>query len=300
MESVLKEKGGTNHNNIIKSNWLNAMPFSPSYDIPDERQAYTFNGGPIGCLVLHGFLGSPGSSRPLGEYLSGKGLTVHCPLLPGHGEYPNKLVHGSKEKWIGAAEEGLKVIRQQCEEVFYLGHSMGTVLSAYLAVKELNPQGMIMLAPVDKLPDKRLHLFRVLRYVMPWLYPMKFSRLKAIAEDRMRDFDPDIDLEDPAVIERLPEITRVPTRSIDEMRKTVEMGRTLWPKVEAPAVILQGGEDIAASAEDARRVFGRLTIEDKHFLLFESAGHELMRPLDPNHEQVWLSIFEFIRERSSL
>ena len=271
-----------------------------SYDVPEERRAYTFNGGAVGCLVLHGFLGSPGSSRPLAEYLAEKGLTVHCPLLPGHGEYPNKLVHGSKERWIGAAEEGLRFIRQQCDEVFYLGHSMGTVLSAYLAVGELNPQGMIMLAPLDKLPDKRLHLFRVLRYVMPWLYPMNYSRLKAIAEERMRDFDPDIKLDDPAVIERLPEITRVPTKSIDEMRKTVEMGRTLWPKVEAPALILQGGEDIAASAEDARRVFGRLTMEDKRFLLFESAGHELMRPFDPNHEKVWLSIYEFICERASL
>ncbi len=270
------------------------------YDVPEERQAYTFKGGRVGCLVLHGFLGSPGSSRPLGEFLAGKGLTVHCPLLPGHGQYPNKLVHGSKEKWIGAAEEGLRFIHRQCSEVFYLGHSMGTVLSAYLAVKELAPRGMIMLAPVEKLPDKRLHLFRLLKYVMPWLYPMKFSKLKAIAEERMRDFDENIDLEDPEVVARLPEITRVPTKSLDEMRKTVEMGRTLWPKVKAPVVILQGGEDIAASAEDARHVFGRLTMEDKHFLLFESAGHELMRPFDPNHEKVWLSIFEFIRERSSL
>ncbi len=276
------------------------MAFSASYDVPEGRQAYSFNGGATGCLVLHGFLGSPASSRPMAKYLAGKGLTVHCPLLPGHGEFPNKLVYGSKEKWIEAAEDSLTFLLQRCDELFYLGHSMGTVLSAYLSVEKFKPLGMIMLAPVDKLPDKRLHLFRVLRYVMPWLYPMKFSRLKAIAEERMRDFDPGIDLADPEVIERLPEITRVPTKSIDEMRKTVEMGRTLWPKVKAPAVIYQGGEDIAASPEDAQRVFNLLTVEDKQFHLFESAGHELMRPLDPNHEQVWLSIFEFICERSSL
>ena len=276
------------------------MAFSPTYDVPVERQAYTFEGGPVGCLVLHGFLGSPGSSRPLATYLAGMGLTVHCPLLPGHGQYPNKLVYGSKEEWIAAAEDGLSVIRQQCEEVFYLGHSMGTVLSAYLAVNKFEPKGMIMLAPLDKLPDKRLHLFRLLRYVMPWFYPMKFSRLKSLTEERLRDFDPDFNLEDPEVIERLPEITRVPTMAIDEMRKTVEMGRSLWPKVKAPAVIYQGGEDIAASAEDARQVFDRLTMEDKQFVFFESAGHELMRPLDPNHKEVWLSISEFIHERSSL
>ncbi len=276
------------------------MSCSPTYDVPEERQAYTFNGGPTGCLVLHGFLGSPASSHPMAKYLAGKGLTVHCPLLPGHGEFPNKLVYGSKERWIEAAEDGLTFIRQRCDELFYLGHSMGTVLSAYLSVEKLNPLGMIMLAPVDKLPDGRLQVFRLLRYVMPWLYPMKFSRLKALTEDRLRDFDPNINLEDPEVVARLPEITRVPTKAIDEMRKTVEMGRALWPKVKAPAVIFQGGEDIAASTEDAQRVFNRLTVKDKQFHLFESAGHELMRPFDPNHEKVWSLISEFIYERSPI
>ena len=78
------------------------------------------------------------------------------------------------------------------------------------------------------------------------------------------------------------------------------MGGSRWPKVEAPALILQGGRDIATSAEDARHVFGRLSMDDKRFLLFESAGHELMRPFDPNYKKVWLSIYEFIREHGTI
>ena len=40
------------------------MAFEPSYEVPEDRRAYTLEAGPVGCLMLHGFLGSPISSRP--------------------------------------------------------------------------------------------------------------------------------------------------------------------------------------------------------------------------------------------
>ncbi|WP_390479735.1 alpha/beta hydrolase, partial [Frankia casuarinae] len=48
-------------------------------------EPFEFEGGSVGVLLVHGFTGSPGSMRPWGEYLSAVGLTVSCPLLPGHG-----------------------------------------------------------------------------------------------------------------------------------------------------------------------------------------------------------------------
>jgi carboxylesterase len=73
------------------------MPFAPTYDVPAERRAYVElarveNGnGRIGLLMLHGYMGSPLSSHPMANYLAGHGVSVHCPLLPGHGHYPDKL-----------------------------------------------------------------------------------------------------------------------------------------------------------------------------------------------------------------
>ena len=49
-----------------------------------------------------------------------------------------------------------------------------------------------------------------------------------------------------------------------------------------------------------QKLFGLLTNSDKAIYFFDDAGHELMRPFDPAHEQVWRLVFEFIRERSSL
>ena len=56
------------------------MPFQPDYEVPPERQAYTFLAKPkegwegIAVLMLHGFMGSPVSSRDMGSILPNKGL----------------------------------------------------------------------------------------------------------------------------------------------------------------------------------------------------------------------------------
>jgi carboxylesterase len=276
------------------------VPFKPNYEVKPERQAYTLENGPVGCLMLHGFMGAPISSRPMAEYLAGRGITVHCPLLPGHGELPNKLYNFPHQAWIDEAEEGFAFINKACEEVFLMGHSMGTVLCAHLASQHKQVMGLVMLAPAFEIPDKRLLAMSFLRYVMPWFYPLKMRSLRALVNKRLLDFDPTLDLNDPAVQARLPEMTRVPTSSIDEMRKTIKMGQELWPNLDLPSLILQGDEDEVITLENTQKLYNILPTQDKKLMVLEGAGHELMRPFDPVHKQVWPAVFEFIKQRSRL
>ena len=83
------------------------MPFQPTYDVPSERRPYQLPsalpqppGRRIGVLFLHGFMGSPLSSRPLAEHLTAHGLTARCPLLPGHGHFPDKLATAGRKQWL--------------------------------------------------------------------------------------------------------------------------------------------------------------------------------------------------------
>ena len=275
------------------------MPFSPSYDVPDERRAYTMHAGPVGCLVLHGFMGSPISTRPLAAYLMEQGITVHCPLLPGHGEYPDKFYKIPKEAWIDEVEEALAYLRTQCQEIFLIGHSMGTILGAHLVVKYGGFQGQIMLAPVYDVPDRRIRLLRAARYVMPWFYPLKSRSLRELVYERIRDFDPDIDFDDPEVQAKLPQLTRVPTSGMDEMRQMLDMGQALWPQLDLPILVFQGELDIAASPENTQKIFDMLPSEDKELILFKDAGHELMRPFEPVHAEVWPKTLQFIASHSA-
>lgn len=282
------------------------MPFTPDYEIPEERKSYTLlanqegGGKRIGCLMLHGFMGSPGSSRPMAEYLSAKGITMHCPLQPGHGQYPEKLYKVSHRAWIAEAEEGLERIRQLCDEVFIIGHSMGTVMGAHLVVKYGDIKGMVMLTPLYAIPDKRLAIMPLLRYVMPWLYPHKFRSLQKLVRQRVLDFDPTLDFDSPEVQARLPAISRVPTSGLAEMVKMVKHGRKLWSQLTLPILIFQGGDDPAVPPGTMQEIYNLLPSKDKHLETFPEAGHELMRPFEPVHTKVWQMIHQFFVEHAML
>lgn len=285
------------------------MAFQPDYDVPEGRLPYTLypeqplaDGRRVGVLALHGFMGSPISSRPMADYLAQRGLFVHCPLLPGHGQYPDKLASAGRKEWIAEAEEAFRFARQNCDELFIMAHSMGNVLGAHLILRHGNVRGMIMLAPVIDVPDRRLNYAGIARYFMPYYYPHKSKResMQKLVRERVLDFDPTIDFADPDFQARLPEVTRVPLAAMHEMVKTVRYGRSLWPRLNVPVHIFVGDHDVAAPPENSRAIFRLLPGDDKELTIIPNAGHELMRPFDPAHTQVWSHTAQFLRLRSQI
>ncbi len=286
------------------------MPFQPTYKVPENRQAYTILGssteeqehnGRIGCLMLHGFMGSPVSSRDMAVYLAEHGITVHCPLLPGHGNLPEKLHKHTMRQWIDEAYEGYQTVRDLADTVFVIGHSMGAALAANLAYHSDNLQGMIMLAPLYDVPDPRIKWAGIGRFFSPWFYPLK---KKGIDHEpflgRVTDFDPSVDVHDPALSEWLIEATRMPLSAVWQMVKTASLGRRLWPKVSLPTLVLQGEADPAVTLEDAQRIYHQLPHDNKKMVTFPETGHELMRSFEPVHHQVWQLILDFIEENTAV
>ncbi|MBP6787273.1 MAG: alpha/beta fold hydrolase [Candidatus Promineofilum sp.] len=283
------------------------MPFQPTYDVPSERRPYQLPsalpqppGRRIGVLFLHGFMGSPLSSRPLAEHLTAHGLTARCPLLPGHGHFPDKLATAGRKQWLAEAEEAFAAARAESDELFLVAHSMGNILAAHVARKFGGVRGIVMLAPVYDVPDKRLRYVKYARFFMPWYYPHKSKResMQHLVRERCLDFDPTIDFDDPAFQATLPQISRVPIKGMHEMVATIEYGRTLWPRLDLPVRIFAGEEDPAAPPDNARRIFADLPNADKQLTIFPHTGHEMMRPFDPAHDQVWSAILNFIEQTS--
>jgi carboxylesterase len=89
--------------------------------------------GAVGVLLAHGFTGSPHSMRPWGEYLAAAGLTVRCPLLPGHGTRWQDMNATTWRDWYGALDEAFGELRARCSQVFVMGLSMGGTLTLRLA-----------------------------------------------------------------------------------------------------------------------------------------------------------------------
>ena len=90
-------------------------------------------GGPVGVLLSHGFTGTPQSMRPWAEHLADAGLTVACPLLPGHGTRWQDMNDTTWDDWYGAVETGFDDLRRRCSTVFAMGLSMGGTLVLRLA-----------------------------------------------------------------------------------------------------------------------------------------------------------------------
>lgn len=274
--------------------------FEVSAEIPIIKRPYNLSGGNIGVLILHGFMGSPGSSRPLGTYLQEQaGLTVHCPLLEGHGHLPGRLHRVSHRKWIKQAEAALARLREECDQIFIIAHSMGCILGAHLVRQNRDIKGFVMIAPLYRVPSKAIYLMRYLRPFVPFLYP---ARMRFVSDElikrRVLDFDPTIDMNDPEVHEWLKTNLTLPTSGLDELRKMTARGRRLWGKVRIPTLLLQGDQDEAAAPKFANVIFGRINHPDKNILHIPSGRHELMRPADPNHLQAWQHIHAFIAARS--
>lgn len=284
------------------------MPFQPDYEVRPERRPYTMQpespvaeGRRIGVLMLHGFMGSPLSSRPMARHLSEQGLLVHCPLLPGHGSYPSRFHNVSRRRWLAEVEEAFDYVSARCDELFIMGHSMGNVLGAHLATTRPGVRSMIMLAPVYDVPDPRLRWVGLGRHFITWYYPHKSKRpsMQALVRERVLDFDPSIDFDDPDFQEQLPELSKVPLSGMHEMVETIKYGRALWPRMELPALLFAGDQDIAAPPENAEQILAELPNPDKHLVCYPEAGHEMMRPSDPLHPDVWQRIADFIHHHSA-
>ena len=284
------------------------MPFQPDYEVPQERQAYTVYAHPeirpekIGVLMLHGFMGSPASSRMMAEFLAENGITVHCPLLAGHGNLPYKIHNLSHKQWLAEAEEALAFMRTLCNQIFIVGHSMGAVLGAHLINKNDYPDicGFAMLAPFYNVPDWRINFVAIGRYFVKWFYPLNHGQVdRDIFVGRILDFNPDIDPDDPELQDWLVEESRLPVDGLDEMRKMGALGRKLWPKLhDMPVIIFQGGNDPAVNSGNTEKLFQKLPTPDKEMKLFPQVGHELMRPVEPIHSKVWQKTLEFIEEHA--
>ncbi|KLL10538.1 alpha/beta hydrolase [Protofrankia coriariae] len=106
---------------------------TPGTSVVPGAEPFEHDGGDTGVLLIHGFTGTPQSMRPWGTFLAEAGLTVCCPLLPGHGTRWQEMNGTTWHDWFGAAEDAFIRLRERCSTVFVMGLSMGGTLTLRLA-----------------------------------------------------------------------------------------------------------------------------------------------------------------------
>jgi len=97
--------------------------------------------------------------RGIAERLANDGFTVDLPLLPGHGTSLDDMLETRWSDWSGAAEEAYRDLAARCEKVVVVGLSMGGTLCCWLAERNPEISGLVVINPmVLPVPEYRAML----------------------------------------------------------------------------------------------------------------------------------------------
>lgn len=129
---------------------------------------YFHRGGAVGCLCLHGFTASPHEVLWLAQHLSQQGYTVYAPRLAGHGTNPRDLARMQWVDWLNSALDAYHLLRQQCDQVYVCGLSMGGIV-ALLTSLHVPVDGVVAMAPPLKFEGLvQPGVLRFVKYLRPW------------------------------------------------------------------------------------------------------------------------------------
>jgi len=242
-----------------------------------DLSPFFFAGGPVGCLLLHGFTGAPPEVRPMGEYLAERGLTVLGPCLPGHATTPDDLIRTHWTDWAGEAERGLHELQRQCQRVFVAGLSMGGLLTLYLGAR-YPVAGLIPMAAAVHVSSRRAKLAPFLKYFV--------KQIKKGPPEKG-------DWVDPQAIRRHWSYNVYPVAPAHELLKLQNLVRSELHRISAPILIIQGLRDAAVPPASAQWLYDNVPSCDKRLLLLANSGHCLT--IDAERETVWRAAYDFIQ-----
>ncbi len=243
---------------------------------------FYFPGGSSGCLLIHGFSGTPYEMRSLGEKLHGAGHAVRGVRLPGHATLGSDLYHARWRDWYAAALTGLEDLARHCESVAAIGLSMGSLLALRLAAERADTvHRLVVLAPALVLSDSRVgRLAPLLRVAAPLVPSRWASRPKLgsdIADEVARGVHP---------------VFPLPLRGIAELAALQRSVRPLLQRVRQPVLILHGRLDRTCPLENVqilKRELGSPRIETR---IFDKSAHIL--PVDVERDEVAAEVVRFL------
>lgn len=242
-------------------------------------EPFFFKGNKIGCILCHGFTGTPQSMSFLGEFLASEGgLTVVGPRLQGHGTRVDDMAQSCAEDWIRSVETALQSLRKRCSRIFMAGLSMGGTLTLYTAA--MHPG--------------------VIRGAIPINGPVFLSNpdlaslaFKADAPATIPSLGSDI--KKPDVFELA--YDQYPVRSIRELYTLASVTRDLLPRINCPTLVFQSRDDHIVAPDNAPFIMDNLGTQEKQLSWLENSYH--VATLDNDKELIATQLLQFIRNAST-
>ncbi len=231
-----------------------------------------------GCLLTHGFTGAPKELHWLGEYLNRLGYTVCGIRLNGHATRPQDMIRSRWQDWMLSVEDGYNFLRTCTEQVFFLGLSMGGILS--LTSAAIFPvHGVVAMSTPWALPSIPLPigLIKVLSHVKPYLAKGK---------------DPGSGWFDQAARAQHVSYPMNPLRSGVELNSLVKEMHAALPRITAPVLLIHSHDDDYVVRDSMQQIYDHLGTADKQMLWVSGGGHVITE--EPTREVVFKAAGDFI------
>ncbi len=248
--------------------------------VPSATPFY-YPGGPTGCLLIHGFTGSPKEMEPLGEYLSKLGYTILGIRLFAHATSQEDMNRARWEDWVASVEDGWYLLQGTVDEIFLIGLSMGGVLALYQSA-HLPVAGTVTLStPYQIIQDPRIPFLK---------YFWRFLPFVSKGES---------DWQDPVQTEEHFSYDKYPTRAVYELSKLLEEMQEMLPQIQVPILLMHSKDDLTVPPENMVQLYEHLGTPNgqKDMVYVEESGHVLTR--DRKKEVVFEHVSQFIKKVSS-
>lgn len=239
----------------------------------DLRKEYLFNGTDVGCLVIHGFTGTPGELRELGERIHNKlGYTVLGVRLKGHGTTVEDMEKCKYTDWIKSVEEGLDRLKKNCSKIYVVGHSMGGLLALYIA-EHYDIDKVITLAPAIANKDRMSAFVPILKHFV------KYSEWG-------ESYRPEEELK------YLVGYNKFPVSSVHELIKLQKVVRKDLKLVKVPILFIQSKKDQSVHPNGINIIEKNVSTKDITKIYLENCGHNLT--VECEKEKVYEEVIKFM------
>lgn len=230
-------------------------------------EPFILRGNRVGCLLLHGFTGTPNEMRELGTRLHAQSCTVLGPALAGHATKIEDMIPTRWEDWYRTTTEAYVQLAQTCDAIFPIGLSLGGMLALHLAAHR-KISGVVTVSSPSSVNDWRLLPFKILSPLFRFIPTVKKNLKHSDAHD------PNLNMWHLRYMEH-------PTAAATSMiRDFFPHVMTDLRDVHAPALLLQARGDRVVPRESMQTLYDHLGSSEKEMVWLERGGHQALEDLD--------------------
>ena len=233
-------------------------------------EPFRYDAGPIGALLQHGFSGCPASMRPMGRWLSERGISVVGPRWPGHGTTWEDLEGTTWQDWERESEAALLDLSTRCSTVIVVGLSVGGGMVLHLGAKHADKLSGVVAINAD------------VRRPATALAPVArlFTRTtKGVGNDIKKPGQDEIVYE------------RIPLKAVAQLGKLYRTIQRDLPSMRLPLLVFSSPEDHTVRASNSRYVMEHAGSAEKELVPLMNSYH--VATLDYDAELIFERTLQF-------